>query len=143
MAAPTTFQISGLLEKMNNIDKDFRYMAVNDLMAELSKSSIALDEDMEKRIVKALLALIQDKNAEVQNLTCRCLGPLVHKLKLPQLETMIDTLCANLGSSNESLRDVSSIALKIVLNELPSTCINQNLYNCVKRVVPKLLETLS
>lgn len=142
MAAPTTFQISGLLEKMNNIDKDFRYMAVNDLMAELSKSSIALDEDMEKRIVKALLALIQDKNAEVQNLTCRCLGPLVHKLKLPQLETMIDTLCANLGSSNESLRDVSSIALKIVLNELPSTCINQNLYNCVKRVVPKLLETL-
>jgi len=25
-------------------------MAVNDLMAELSKSSIALDEDMEKRV---------------------------------------------------------------------------------------------
>ena len=64
MASPTTFQISGLLEKMTNIDKvkkftfsisllifqDFRYMAVNDLMAELSKPSIALDEDMEKRV---------------------------------------------------------------------------------------------
>ncbi|CAK5073854.1 unnamed protein product [Meloidogyne enterolobii] len=74
MAAPTTFQISGLLEKMTNIDKDFRYMAVNDLMAELCKASIALDEDMEKRIVNSLLSLIQDKNAEVQNLTCRCLG---------------------------------------------------------------------
>uniref|UniRef100_A0A915PB19 TATA-binding protein interacting (TIP20) domain-containing protein n=1 Tax=Meloidogyne floridensis TaxID=298350 RepID=A0A915PB19_9BILA len=142
MAAPTTFQISGLLEKMTNIDKDFRYMAVNDLMAELSKSSIALDEDMEKRIVSSLLTLIQDKNAEVQNLTCRCLGPLVHKLKLPQLEMMIDALCVNLSSSNESLRDVSSIALKIVLNELPTTGIHQTVYNCVKRVVPKLLEAL-
>nr|CAD2136226.1 unnamed protein product [Meloidogyne enterolobii] len=142
MAAPTTFQISGLLEKMTNIDKDFRYMAVNDLMAELSKSSIALDDDMEKKIVNSLLSLIQDKNAEVQNLTCRCLGPLVHKLKLPQLEMMIDALCVNLGSSNESLRDVSSIALKIVLNELPTTGIHQNVYNCVKRVVPKLLEAL-
>uniref|UniRef100_A0A915N003 Cullin-associated NEDD8-dissociated protein 1 n=1 Tax=Meloidogyne javanica TaxID=6303 RepID=A0A915N003_MELJA len=142
MAAPTTFQISGLLEKMTNIDKDFRYMAVNDLMAELSKSSIALDDDMEKKIVSSLLTLIQDKNAEVQNLTCRCLGPLVHKLKLPQLEMMIDALCVNLGSSNESLRDVSSIALKIVLNELPTTGIQQTVYNCVKRVVPKLLEAL-
>uniref|UniRef100_A0A915M4M9 TATA-binding protein interacting (TIP20) domain-containing protein n=1 Tax=Meloidogyne javanica TaxID=6303 RepID=A0A915M4M9_MELJA len=104
MAAPTTFQISGLLEKMTNIDKDFRYMAVNDLMAELS--------------------------------------PLVHKLKLPQLEMMIDALCVNLSSSNESLRDVSSIALKIVLNELPTTGIHQTVYNCVKRVVPKLLEAL-
>nr|CAD2183165.1 unnamed protein product [Meloidogyne enterolobii] len=142
MAAPTTFQISGLLEKMTNIDKDFRYMAVNDLMAELCKASIALDEDMEKRIVNSLLSLIQDKNAEVQNLTCRCLGPLVHKLKLPQLEMMIDALCVNLSSSNESLRDVSSIALKIVLNELPTTGIHQTVYNCVKRVVPKLLEAL-
>ncbi|KAF7627250.1 hypothetical protein Mgra_00009462 [Meloidogyne graminicola] len=143
MAAPTSFQISGLLEKMTNIDKDFRYMAVNDLMTELGKSSIALDEDMEKRIVNSLLKLIQDKNAEVQNLSCRCLGPLVYKLKVPQLETMTDTLCSNLSSSNESLRDASSIALKIVLNELPYTCINQqNIYNCVKRVVPKLLDAL-
>jgi cullin-associated NEDD8-dissociated protein 1 len=47
------------------------------------------------------------------NILIIILGPLVHKVKLPQLESMIDTLCANLSSSNEQLRDVSSIALKV------------------------------
>ncbi|KAL3080781.1 hypothetical protein niasHS_014886 [Heterodera schachtii] len=142
MSVNQVYHISGLLEKMTNVDKDFRYMAVNDLMAELSKQSITLDEDMERRIVRALLTLIQDKNGEVQNLACRCLGPLVHKIKLAQLETLVDSLCANMVSQNEQLRDVSSIALKTVLNELPSGSITSQMFLCVRRVIPKLIETL-
>ena len=56
---------------MGSSDKDFRFMATNDLMAELQKDSIKLDDDSERKVVKMLLKLLEDKNGEVQNLTVR------------------------------------------------------------------------
>lgn len=57
---------SGLL-----IVLSFRFMATNDLMMELQKDSIKLDEDSEKKVVKMLLKLLEDKNGEVQNLAVK------------------------------------------------------------------------
>ena len=37
--------------KMTSSDKDFRFMATNDLMAELQKDSIKLDDDSERKVV--------------------------------------------------------------------------------------------
>lgn len=96
-------------------------MATNDLMAELQKETIKLDEESEKRIVKMLLRLLEDKNGEVQNLAVKCLGPLVGKVKDVQVETVVETLCTNMTSGNEQLRDISSIGLKTVISELPQT----------------------
>lgn len=48
-----------------------RFMATSDLMAELQKDSIQLDEDSERKVVKMLLRLLDDKNGEVQNLAVR------------------------------------------------------------------------
>lgn len=48
-----------------------RFMATNDLMMELQKDSIKLDEDSEKKVVKMLLKLLEDKNGEVQNLAVK------------------------------------------------------------------------
>lgn len=56
---------------------------------------------------------------------------------------LVDSLCHNMVSQNEQLRDVSSIALKTVLNELPSGTVTSQMFNCVKRVVPKLIDALS
>lgn len=56
---------------MSSPDKDFRYMATNDLMTELQKPSIKLDDETEKKIVKMLLNLLEDKNGEVQNLAVK------------------------------------------------------------------------
>lgn len=56
---------------MTSADKDFRFMATNDLMSELQKASIKLDDDSEKKIVKMLLQLLEDKNGEVQNLAVK------------------------------------------------------------------------
>ncbi|VDK21312.1 unnamed protein product [Anisakis simplex] len=88
-----------------------------------------------------LLKLLEDKNGEVQNLAVKCLGPLVHKVKEPQAESIVDTLCNNMISGSEQLRDVSSIALKTVISELPpsNTALTSNV---VKRVVPKLTDAL-
>lgn len=47
------------------------------------------------------------------------LGPLVGKVKEYQVETMVDTLCSNMVSDKEQLRDISSMGLKTVIAELP------------------------
>lgn len=57
--------------QMTSNDKDFRFMATNDLLAELQKDSIKLDDEAEKKIVKTLLHLLKDSNAEVQNLAVK------------------------------------------------------------------------
>uniref|UniRef100_A0A8C6M9U5 Uncharacterized protein n=1 Tax=Nothobranchius furzeri TaxID=105023 RepID=A0A8C6M9U5_NOTFU len=44
------------------------FMATNDLMLELQRDSIKLDEDSERKVVCMLLRLLEDKNGEVQNL---------------------------------------------------------------------------
>jgi len=121
MAAPAAYQITNLLEKMTSADKDFRFMATNDLMAELQKDNIKLDDDSERKVVKMLLKLLEDKNGEVQNLAVRCLGPLVCKVKDLQVECIVDCLCNNMVGDKEQLRDISSIGLKTVINELPLT----------------------
>lgn len=58
---------------MTSNDKDFRFMATNDLMSELQKDSIKLDDESEKKVVKAVLRLLEDKNGEVQNLAVKWL----------------------------------------------------------------------
>ncbi|XP_049880310.1 cullin-associated NEDD8-dissociated protein 1 [Pectinophora gossypiella] len=117
--ASVSYQIANLLEKMTSNDKDFRFMATNDLMTELQKDSIKLDDDSERKVVKMLLRLLEDKNGEVQNLAVKCLGPLVNKVKEYQVEGIVETLCVNMLSETEQLRDISSIGLKTVISELP------------------------
>lgn len=60
------------------------------------------------------------------------LGPLVNKVKEAQVGTIVDSLCSNMISSNEQLRDISSIGLKIVISELPQTSNTLAPYICEK-----------
>ncbi|XP_049718584.1 cullin-associated NEDD8-dissociated protein 2 isoform X3 [Elephas maximus indicus] len=129
------FHISSLLEKMTSSDKDFRFMATSDLMSELQKDSIQLDEDSERKVVKMLLRLLEDKNGEVQNLAVKCLGPLVGKVKEYQVETIVDALCANMRSDKEQLRDIAGIGLKTVLSELPPAATGSGLASSVCRKI--------
>lgn len=47
------------------------------------------------------------------------LGPLVNKVKEYQVELIVESLCMNMVSDKEQLRDISSIGLKTVIAELP------------------------
>ncbi|CAI6364051.1 unnamed protein product [Macrosiphum euphorbiae] len=139
--ANVSYQIAHLLEKMTSSDKDFRFMATNDLMSELQKDSIKLDDDSERKVVRMLLRLLEDKNGEVQNLAVKCLGPLVNKVKENQVETIVDALCTNMISENEQLRDICSIGLKTVISELPIT--NTSLAaNVCRRITGKLTSAI-
>ncbi|XP_029103479.1 cullin-associated NEDD8-dissociated protein 2 [Scleropages formosus] len=138
--ASVSYHISNLLEKMTSTDKDFRFMATNDLMMELQKDSIKLDEDSEKKVVAMLLKLLEDKNGEVQNLAVKCLGPLVNKVKEYQVETMVDTLCSNMMSEKEPLRDISSMGLKTIIAELPPSSTGLSLtVNVCKKITSQLI----
>ena len=44
---------------MTSSDKDFRFMATNDLMAELQKDSIKLDDDSERKVSYACMYLVK------------------------------------------------------------------------------------
>ncbi|GAB6018576.1 Cullin-associated NEDD8-dissociated protein 1 [Chamberlinius hualienensis] len=142
MMASASFHIANLLEKMTSTDKDFRFMATNDLMSELQKDSIKLDDDSERKVVKMLLKLLEDKNGEVQNLAVKCLGPLINKVKEYQVETIVDTLCTNMVSDKEQLRDISSIGLKTVINELPPASSGLAAVIC-KRITGRLNTTIA
>ncbi|KAG7236864.1 hypothetical protein INR49_000168 [Caranx melampygus] len=87
------------------------FMATNDLMLELQKDSIKLDEDSERKVVTMLLKLLEDKNGEVQNLAVKCEGASGGDDG--------GHLCSNMVSDKEQLRDISSMGLKTVIAELP------------------------
>ena len=53
-------------------------MATNDLMTELQKDNIKLDDDSERKVVKMLLKLLEDKNGEVQNLAVKWYVSICH-----------------------------------------------------------------
>ncbi|OQV25143.1 Cullin-associated NEDD8-dissociated protein 1 [Hypsibius exemplaris] len=138
--ATQTYTITTLLEKLSSPDKDFRYMAANDLINELQKESLQLDDETEKKVVSGVLKALDDKNGEVQNLAVKCLGPLIRRARDPSAETIVDKLCLNTMTCDKDhvqLRDISSMALKTVFQELPNT--NQILVgNLAKRVTGKL-----
>ncbi|XP_053172678.1 cullin-associated NEDD8-dissociated protein 2 isoform X2 [Scomber japonicus] len=102
-----SYHISNLLEKMTSTDKDFRFMATNDLMLELQKDSIKLDEDSERKVVTMLLKLLEDKNGEVQNLAVKWLsGSLVSFHS-----SLLSSLLPQLTSSRMAVRKRSILAL--------------------------------
>lgn len=129
---------------MESTDKDFRFMATNDLMSELQKETIQLDEDTERKVVRMLLKLLEDKNGEVQNKAVKCLGPLVNKVKDNHVELVVETLTQNMTRSTtgaEQLRDISSMGLKTVIGEIPAT--SCNLISIIsKKIIGKLTDSV-
>ncbi|RCH96938.1 Cullin-associated NEDD8-dissociated protein 1 [Rhizopus azygosporus] len=131
--------VTNLLEKMNNQDRDFRYMALNDLMNELQKDTFILESSIESKVVKGVLQLLNDKNSEVQNLAVKCLGPLVKQIREEQLFELIDRLDEyTTQTASEELRGIASVSLKTVIAE-----INQHQGGRVcARIIPKLLRNI-
>lgn len=136
-----TCQINHLLEKMTSSDKDYRFMATNDLMTELQRDNIKLDDESEKKVMLMLLHQLKDQNSEVQNLAIKCLGFLIHKVKDNQIKYIINTLCTNLLSDNEQLRDISSVGLKTVISEFPLASSTQTANIC-QRIVGVLSNSI-
>ena len=107
------YVIASLLEKLGKIDSDFRFMALSDLLVELSKPDFVMDQSTEQKITNAVLNSIKDSNSEVQNQAVKCIGPLTMKCRnglgiSKQVLELMDVQGSNIW-------DVALISLKNVM----------------------------
>lgn len=66
-----------IMEKLGSKDKDFRYMATNDLQNELGKESFKVGGDIEQDLCKAVLALLEDVSGDISGLAVKWYGGAV------------------------------------------------------------------
>jgi len=131
----TSFTVASILEKTTNRDKDFRYMATSDLLAELSKETFKPDSDGERKICKCVLKLLNDQSSDVQGLAVKCLSPLVRKVHEQQVEDIMVQLVQQVLTGKEEQRDICSIGLKTVVLEMPQAIA----ITAVRQLAPKLV----
>jgi cullin-associated NEDD8-dissociated protein 1 len=127
---------------MSDNDADFRYMALNDLMAELSKVTFVLDPHSETRLMHSVLKLLKDNNGGVQNMTIRCLPSLMAKLSEPSIIHVANHLTELIVSEKEEpgVRDLAGIGMKTLVGELPAY--SEKCMHVGHEVIPKLLQRL-
>ncbi|KAH3767418.1 cullin-associated NEDD8-dissociated protein 1 [Pelomyxa schiedti] len=135
-----SFAITAILEKLQARDKDFQYMGVSDLLAEVEKETFKFDPSMEGRVVVALLNLLKTSSNNIQELAVKCMGPLVKKVKEPVVIDILENLSEALlnEKSSEELRDICSMGLKAVINVVPADSAALSTY-LHKKLTPRLL----
>ncbi|KAF5385600.1 hypothetical protein D9757_006791 [Collybiopsis confluens] len=134
-----TYQMNSLIEKMQSPDQDFRFMGLNDLMTEIKQdpSCFQGDESIENKVLKQVLASVEDKISEVKNQAVKCLGQLIKILRQTQMEMVVDKLIEFSGGKDEELRDISALALKTITAELPPD--GRVAASACAKLTPKLL----
>ncbi|VFQ60675.1 unnamed protein product [Cuscuta campestris] len=131
--------ITTILEKMTGKDKDYRYMATSDLLNELNKEGFKLDAELEAKVCNVVIQQLDDAAGDVSGLAVKCLAPLVKKVREPQVLEMTDKLCDKLLNEKEQHRDISSIALKTIVSEVPSSVVQSILVS----ISPKLIKGIT
>ncbi|CAK7224199.1 hypothetical protein SBRCBS47491_005467 [Sporothrix bragantina] len=148
-ATATAATINGLLQKLNDSDPDFRFMSLNDLLLVFAngRPEILLnDYNTASKTIDHLVRALDDQNGEVQNLAIKCLGPLVHRLPLAVVATLMEKL-TTLRLKNSVDNTVPAMALKNVVIALPAptpgespTRENVDAYSTINRVlVPRFI----
>jgi cullin-associated NEDD8-dissociated protein 1 len=150
------------LGQLDDIDKDYRYMACNDLLSKMAQDGFQLDADNLRNLTRKLLSKVSDQSSEVQGLVVRwCVSylPLVFLLtmhystffrpgSLGQLtkfvndnivDEIIDSLCGHLETKDGKFRDIATLGLKQVITELPSS---SGLAKQIgKKLTPRIVKT--
>ncbi|CAA2963726.1 cullin-associated NEDD8-dissociated 1 [Olea europaea subsp. europaea] len=132
--------LTGILEKMTGKDKDYRYMATSDLLNELNREGFKLDVDLEVKLSNVVIQQLDDAAGDVSGLAVKCLAPLVKKIHERQILEMANKLCDKLLNGKEQHRDISSIALKTIVSEVPTSSIAQSI---LVSISPKLIRGIT
>ncbi|KAA1077478.1 hypothetical protein PGT21_009666 [Puccinia graminis f. sp. tritici] len=146
MSSSKSYIIKQLLTKMRNPDADFRFMALTDLIKELTarvhvgEKPFHMDEAIEKETVDLVLDMVKDKNTEVKNQAVKTLGVLVKSVSDPRMTRIVDKLISYSANEDEQLRDLAGLALKTVVTEIPT---NSKLAPTLcNKLTPKLITQL-
>ena len=69
--SPALLPLELLPLQLHSSDKDFRFMATSDLLAELQKDTIRLDTDTERRVSDVVLQKMHDSAGEISELAVK------------------------------------------------------------------------
>eukprot|EP00743_Colponemidia_sp_Colp-15_P002918 GILK01003157.1.p1 GENE.GILK01003157.1~~GILK01003157.1.p1 ORF type:complete len:1261 (+),score=324.06 GILK01003157.1:67-3783(+) len=120
MAASTT-KINELLNEAQDWDKDKRFMAANDLCAELLKEGTKLDVSLEKRICSAFLKQLDDASVDVQGNAVKCLAKIVSRVQESQVGEVVSKLVQLILEGKAEFRDIYATCLKGLIAEVPES----------------------
>ncbi|KAI0917813.1 hypothetical protein AcV7_007119 [Taiwanofungus camphoratus] len=128
---------------MQSSDQDFRYMGLNDLLVAIKEDPNAFlgDEQIENKVLRQVLQLVEDKISEVKNQAVKCLGQLIKIIRENQMDYVVDRLIDFSSGKDEELRDISGLALKTITSELPPE--GKTASKACEKLAPKLLVQLS
>lgn len=69
------YQVNPILQRLGDADSDFRFMALNDLLALINSSSstasITNDTSSSSRLIDGVVKALDDSNGEVQNMAVK------------------------------------------------------------------------
>eukprot|EP01126_Amoeba_proteus_P036246 TRINITY_DN3689_c0_g3_i2.p1 TRINITY_DN3689_c0_g3~~TRINITY_DN3689_c0_g3_i2.p1 ORF type:complete len:1224 (-),score=235.63 TRINITY_DN3689_c0_g3_i2:455-4126(-) len=142
-----SFKADQIIERMNQRDPDFRYMAVSDLHNECLREGFKLDGDSESKIVSKLLKMIaEDSSGDVKGMAVKCLAPLSTKLSEKQIAAVLEgpsglTRIIFSSQSNNETKDIATIGLKYIIAQVPAAAHSTRVL-FINRVVPKLTEQI-
>lgn len=150
-----------IVQKMENPDPDYRYMATSDLLDFLCKTGLrSCDADTQACLCFAVVRLLADSSSEVQGMAQRCLPLLSTQVESQHAKYLVESLLdyvllpadvSNRGTTGadvadetgqKALRDVSCLGLKSIINELPPppTSATQSI---AVHMLPRLLHAVS
>ncbi|GAA5941561.1 uncharacterized protein JCM15063_001621 [Sporobolomyces koalae] len=141
MAAKNSYSVQSLLQKLKNPDADLRFMALQDLINEATQPTFSIDDSTEHQLVEAVISLLVDPNGEVKSSAVKTLATLTPSVNPSRIRSIIDKLVALTNSTDEGVRDIASLGLKMVVAEVqPGSTLATT---CCKDLVPEVLNQLT
>ncbi|KAI2471965.1 TIP120-domain-containing protein [Annulohypoxylon bovei var. microspora] len=146
---PNPQNIISLLSKMADQDPDYRFMSLNDMQQILMNQKahfLAHDYNTSSRMMDCIVRALDDQNGEVQNLAVKCIGPLVTKIPIAVLTSMLDKL-STMEIKNAVDNSIQSMALRNAITSVarpvrgvtPSQDVIQT-YTVISRIlIPRIL----
>ncbi|KAK3997505.1 putative cullin-associated NEDD8-dissociated protein [Cladorrhinum sp. PSN332] len=118
---PSSQTINLFLQKINDDDPDYRFMALNDILTVLNIAKpdfLIHDFATAARTADAIVRALDDKNGEIQSQAIKCIGPLITRvssgLYIPTMEKL-----ATLKLNNSLDNSIPSMAMRAMVAALP------------------------
>lgn len=112
-------RIDALVKDAKEYDPDKRFMAANDLCAELLKDQEGMDSALVKQICSIFLTQLDDISIDVQGNAVRCIKRIVTKIQETQVSEVIVKLGDCLSNGKEEFRDIYATCLKGLITDVP------------------------
>eukprot|EP01061_Rhynchopus_euleeides_P021037 TRINITY_DN34207_c0_g2_i1.p1 TRINITY_DN34207_c0_g2~~TRINITY_DN34207_c0_g2_i1.p1 ORF type:complete len:1278 (+),score=657.22 TRINITY_DN34207_c0_g2_i1:86-3919(+) len=109
-------------EDMRDPDPDKPHQAMFDLNQELEKPGFVLEEDLQRSVMQDVMRqALESCHSDVQGAAVKCIPCLVKKVKEKYIAECVAQLTDKLTASRKEHRDIATISLKYVVDNIPAT----------------------